>query len=152
MGIMDKVIDPKNIHLAYLRVINESMNKELLIEAEKELFHDSIPKVYEDIQKKLQSPKNYNFNTVEQLHKPKYSSETGEYGKRTLIRINFFDSVIIQCLVNIIAEQLKSLMPTWNFGYKIVNRTDSPYFYQNWRMGYTKFIKNELLKAKDTFR
>ena len=144
MKIIDKVVDPKNIHLAYLRVINESMNKELLIEAEKELFHESIPKIYEDIQRILQLPNKYNFSAVEQLHKPKYSSETGEYGKRTLIRISFFDSVIIQCLVNIIAEQLKSLMPAWNYGYKIVSRTNSPYFYQNWRMGYSKFVNNEL--------
>jgi len=144
MRIMEKVLDPKNIHLAYLRVVNGSMNKELIIEAEKELFHNSIPGIYKDIRKALMSPDKFKFGAVEPLHKPKYSHDSGEFGTRTLVRVNFFDSVIVQCVINVIAEQIKSLMPVWNYGYKIVSNAESPYFYQDWRTGYAKFIKHEL--------
>jgi hypothetical protein len=146
MELIDRLIDYKNIHLAYERVKNGVMNKELNILDEEKLFEQCIPEIYNDIIAILKKPSNYLFRPIEILDKPKEFTEDRWYTRR-ITKICFFDAVIIQCVTNIIAELIGCLLPRENYGY-ILNSSSSPYMYNQWKRGYSKFIENEIL-ARD---
>ncbi|WP_255293434.1 HD domain-containing protein [Priestia aryabhattai] len=58
-------------------------------------------------------------------------------------KMNFFDSVIAQCIVNILAEEIKDILPSSNFGNRL-NKPHSDNMYQYWKSGYSKFVNAEI--------
>lgn len=142
MNLMQKVLDYRNIHLAYLRVKNDYTNSELIIKKERELFQKCIPNIYEIIGNILSEKTSYIFNCLEQLNKPK-TEDKDEWKTRPLVRINFFDAVIIQSVVNILVQEIKNLLPSTNFGFTILS-DESSYLFKHWKNGYSKFIKTEI--------
>ena len=142
MNLMQRVKSYENIHLAYYRVKNSTMNRELYIKQEEEVFYRSMPGVLEYIVKIFKGEEFFSFSYLEQLDKPKKLVE-GIWETRPLIKTAFFEAVIAQCITNILADQIKLLLPIENCAYK-VKESNSLYFYEFWRKGYSKFVNNEL--------
>jgi Reverse transcriptase (RNA-dependent DNA polymerase) len=141
--LMSKVTDYKNIHLAYLRVKNNFMNIELKTKQEKEAFEKSIPKIYENIKDILEEKTAFEFSPLEQLEKPKRKDENGMWETRPIARCSFFESVIMQSLLNILSEKIRHLLPCDNYGYNLSSEYSS-YLYQDWKKGYSKFVDAEI--------
>lgn len=149
MDLLEKLIEYRNIHLAYERVKNEIMNKELYSNIEEEMFSKCIPGIYDNIQDILKNPSEFEFQPLEVLHKPKKITDEEIEEIRPLARMNFFDAVISQSVLNIIARIIKPLLESKNLAYKL-NDDDSVYMYENWKIGYSKFLEHELLAINET--
>ncbi len=147
--LMEKVIDYRNIHLAFLRVKNNYMNREVQNTKEIMLFEKCIPHIYKDIKLILQNKKEFNFNIFETLNKPKKKDEAGNWTVRPITKMKFFDSVVAQCVINILAEEIRDILPTSNFGNKL-NKPYSDNMYQYWKTGYSKFVNAEIESAKNS--
>jgi len=142
MDLLNKLTDFRNINLAYERVRSTQMNRELCAVHEQTLFERCTPKIFTDIHKVLKSPRSFIFQDIEILSKPKKKVEQ-EWDVRPLARISFYDAVVAQCVVNVIADYIGPLLPTENFGYKL-QRSNSIYFYERWQGGYSKFVQQEI--------
>ncbi|MEK0224074.1 HD domain-containing protein [Bacillus proteolyticus] len=145
--LMEKVLNYRNIHSAYLRTKNNYMNKELHNCYEIEMFEKSIPYVYEDIKLILNGEKDYVFHPLEVLNKPKKREENC-WSTRPIVRIQFFDAVIIQCIINILTEEIRYILPKSNYGYKL-NHPTAESMYQYWKHGYSKFVNKEIECAEN---
>lgn len=143
MELLSKLIDYKNIHLAYERTKNDLMNRELHSFQEQKAFESCIPNIYEYIKEILQHPESFKFQNIEILYKPKDWNEIDGWDTRPLARVSFYDSVIIQCVMNVVAELISPLLPPQNYGYKIRNK-DSINMYEHWKKGYAKFTSSEI--------
>ncbi|WP_160719816.1 RNA-directed DNA polymerase [Bacillus sp. USDA818B3_A] len=141
-NIMDRVSDYRNIHLAYLRARNNFMNKELHNLHEVELFEKSVPYVYDEIKSILIGKKDYILKPLELLNKPKKKIDN-QWVIRPIVKSSFFDSVIIQSVINVLAEEIRYMLPISNFGYKL-NSSTSENMYQYWKYGYSKFVNEEI--------
>ncbi|HYE10916.1 MAG TPA: RNA-directed DNA polymerase [Patescibacteria group bacterium] len=150
MEMLTKLIDYKNLHLAYERTKNDLMNRELHSFNEQNAFESCIPFIYEDIRAILESPDNFEFQSMEILFKPKTWSESDGWDIRPLARLSFYDSVIIQCVMNIIAELISPLLSPYNYGYKL-NGVESINMYEHWKNGYAKFTAAEIDVVKEDF-
>jgi hypothetical protein len=146
--LMKKVIDYRNIHLAFLRVKNNYMNREVQSTQEIKLFEQCIPNIYEDIQLILKGKKEFNFKIFETLNKPKKKNDDGSWKVRPISKMNFLDSVVAQCIINILAEEIRDILPTSNFGNKL-NKRYSENMYQFWKSGYSKFVNAEIESSKN---
>ncbi|RVT65301.1 RNA-directed DNA polymerase [Niallia taxi] len=141
-NLMNRVLDYRNIHLAYLRAKNNFMNKELHNVHEIDLFEKSIPHVYDEIKSILIGEKNYTLKPLELLNKPKKKLDN-QWMIRPIVKINFFDAVITQSVINVLAEEIRYMLPISNFGYKL-NSSTSDNMYQYWKYGYSKFVNEEI--------
>jgi len=141
--LMQKVIDYRNIHLAFLRVRNNYMNREVQNTQEIRLFEKCIPNIYKDIRLILQGKKEFDFKRFEVLNKPKKKNENGSWNVRPISKMNFFDSVIAQSVINILSEEMRDILPSSNFGNKL-NKPYSDNMYQYWKSGYSKFVNAEI--------
>lgn len=146
--LMKKVMDYRNIHLAFIRVKNNFMNREVQNIQEIKLFEQCIPNIYKDIQLILQGKIEFNFKPFETLNKPKKKNDDGSWEIRPISKMNFFDSVVAQCIINILAEEIRDILPTSNYGNKLNNRY-SENMYQFWKTGYSKFVKAEIETSKN---
>ncbi|MDF2547207.1 MAG: hypothetical protein K0R93_2105 [Anaerosolibacter sp.] len=149
MDLREKLIDYRNIHLAYERTKNGAMNKELHSTIEEEVFSDCIPTIYDEIQNILCEPDNFQFQPLEVLNKPKKILADKTWEVRPLARMNFYDSVISQSVLNVIAELIRPVLERQNFSYTLLNQ-ESIYFYENWKVGYSKFLDHELKALDET--
>lgn len=143
MDLLHKLSDYRNINLAYERVKNTQMNRELTAFHEQHLFEKCSPKIFTNIKQVLSNPAGFEFQPIEILHKPKKKIETG-WEVRPLARLSFYDAVITQCVINIVADYINPLLPAENYGYRL-QKNDSIYFFERWQQGYTKFVKQEIL-------
>ncbi|MGM1512465.1 HD domain-containing protein [Bacillus cereus group sp. BceL212] len=143
--LMEKVADYRNIHLAYLRTKNNYMNKELYNIQEIELFRKAVPYIYDDIRLILKGEKEHSFRPLEVLNKPKQKDKK-QWLTRPIARMNFFDAVIIQAVINVLAEEMRYMLPNSNFGYNL-NKPMSENIYQFWKYGYAKFVNEEINSA-----
>lgn len=150
MELLDRLIDYKNIHLAYERTKNDLMNRELHTFQEQKAFESCIPNIYKDIKDILQHPEAFEFKNVEVLYKPKSWNEQEGWDIRPLARVSFYDCVIIQCIMNIIAELISPLLPPQNYGYRLRDK-DSTNMYEHWKKGYAKFTASEIEVIKGEF-
>ncbi|MBU8585913.1 hypothetical protein KM925_08385 [Priestia megaterium] len=142
-SLMEKVVDYRNIHLAFLRVKNNYMNREIQNIQAITLFEKCIPHIYKDIELILLKEKEFNFKNFEILNKPKKKNEEGSWKTRPISKMNFFDSVVAQCIINILAEEIRDILPSSNFGNKL-NKPYSDNMYQYWKSGYSKFVNAEI--------
>jgi len=117
-SLMEEVIDYRNIHLAYLRSKNNFMNREVQNYIDINLFEKSTPNLYENIYKIITGELPFDFKPLEVLNKPK-KKEKNVWKKRQIVRMNFFDAVIAQCFINVLAEKIRFMLPTSNLGYKL---------------------------------
>ncbi|HDR8282989.1 TPA: RNA-directed DNA polymerase, partial [Bacillus cereus] len=143
--LMEKVSDYRNIHLAYLRTKNNYMNKELYNTQEVELFRKAVPYIYDDISLILKGDKEHNFRPLEVLNKPK-KKDGKQWSIRPIARMNFFDAVIVQAVINVLAEEMRYMLPNSNFGYNL-NKPMSENMYQFWKYDYAKFVNEEINSA-----
>ncbi|PHF65838.1 hypothetical protein [Priestia aryabhattai] len=74
-SLMKKVVDYRNIHLAFLRAKNNYMNREIQNIQAINLFEKCIPHIYKDIELILLNKKEFNFKNFEILNKPKKKKE-----------------------------------------------------------------------------
>lgn len=143
MELLERLIDYSNIHLAYERTKNDLMNRELHCFHEQEIFEKCIPQIYDDICNVLKKPKEYCFENIEILHKPKEYLEENSWDTRPLARINFYDSVVIQAVINIISELVASLLAKQNYGYQLRDKS-SVHMYEFWKTGYSRCTASEI--------
>ncbi|MFE6704567.1 reverse transcriptase domain-containing protein [Bacillus thuringiensis] len=143
--LVEKASDYRNIHLAYLRTKNNYMNKELYNSQEIELFRRAVPYIYDDISLILKGEKEHTFRPLEILNKPKKKDEK-QWLTRPIARMNFYDAVIVQAVINVLAEEIRYMLPNSNFGYNL-NKPMSENMYQFWKYGYSKFVNEEINSA-----
>jgi ribosomal protein S17E len=149
-SLMEEVLDFRNIHLAYLRSKNNYMNREVQNFIDVNLFEKSIPNLYENIYKLLTGQLPFEFKPLEVLNKPK-KKEENTWKTRQIVRMNFFDAVIAQCFINVLADKIKFMLPTSNMGYKL-NPIYSENMYQFWKYDYKKFVNKEIeLSSNDKY-
>lgn len=146
-SLMDKASSYRNIHLAYLRTKSNYMNVELQNHHEIELFNKAVPYIYKKIKSILDREHDHKFKPLELLEKPKTKVDE-KWETRPIVRIQFFDAVIIQSIINVLAEELRFMLPNTNFGYKL-NVADSINMYQYWKQGYSKFVNKEIDLAEN---
>lgn len=148
-NLMSRVSDYRNIHLAYLRVKNGSINKELRSIKEIEHFEKNIPQIYDEIKQIIEGKKEFEFSNLYELRKPKSADDIEG---RPLVKINFFDEVLTQCFTNILANEIAHALPLENYGLKVCiqdSKFQSPFFYSHWKNQYSKFINAEIVASND---
>lgn len=147
-SFIDQVISYQNIYLAYVRVKNNYMNIELKDKFEQRSFEEGIPEVFVSIKDIFIGKKEFEFSFLQILNKPK-NIDGGKYKIRQISKMSFFDAVVAQCVINVIANNFRHLMPIENYGYKLMNE-DSPTMYEDWKRGYSRFIDAEIKSASNS--
>lgn len=148
MDLLRQLTHVRNLHLAFERTKNGVLNKELYCYHEQEAFESCIPKIYDYIAKSLKEPEHYKFSYMEVLKKPKKYDDEAGWETRPLVRMNFMDAVVIQAVTNIIAELVRPVLASRNYGNRL-SKEHSSKMYEDWIKGYKKFTNKELEGAKE---
>lgn len=152
--MQQKIANPSNIYLAYIRVKNELLNRELVLDQDIGYFELDLDESLKKIQKHVSSLdfKIWDFQPFDFVLKYKNIDHEngGEVTYRPLVRLSFKDQVYIQSIFNVIMDELRNFLPKENLGVQLMP-SDSVYIYKNWNTQYKEFVSQQRKKcAKDT--
>ena len=138
----DKLIDKKNVYLAYRRVKNKNQNAELILDQEIKYFEKNLDENISDISMILgKANDEFQFQPFDFITKLK-SICKGNVKYRPLVRFKFKDEIIMQSVFNIVCEELHNFLPKENYGIQLAGIHDE-YLYEKWVSQYKKFTKQQ---------
>ncbi|WP_305209033.1 HD domain-containing protein [Dubosiella newyorkensis] len=141
---IDEICNKANIYTAYCYIKNNTQNSELRFPQEFEYFEENldicIEKIYDRLKNRFEGTK----ESLE-LHKIDYILKYKNIGKekidyRPLVKLSLDDEILIQSIINVIAEDLRNFLPQENFGIQLSDKRDRDHFYKNWQTQYKKFV------------
>lgn len=135
-----ELINIENIYEAYHWVSKKKSNEELFLEQEKLYFEDNLIDNLKIIQECL-SGMEYEFHRFDFIVKfKKIDSLAISY--RPFVRFHFFDEIIIQCVINILRNEIRNFLPKENYGIRLGNKK-SEEFYISWINQYKEFAQKQ---------
>ncbi len=154
---IDEICNKANIYTAYCYIKNNTQNSELRFPQEFEYFEDHLDECIEKIGDRLKNRFDGNADSfalkkIDFILKYKnISSMTVDY--RPLVKLSLDDEILIQSIINVIAEDLRNFLPWENFGIQLSDKKDRDHFYKNWQTQYKAFVnyQKKCIEEKTTY-
>lgn len=144
--IQQKVANLSNIYLAYIRVKNELLNRELVLDQDISYFELNLDENLKKIYKNVSSPDfiEWEFQPFDFVLKYKNIDHKNgeEVNYRPLVRLSFKDQVYIQSIFNVIMDELRNFLPKENLGVQLMPG-NSVHIYKGWNTQYKKFVSQQ---------